>query len=505
MMAASHLGLQAAFAARSLRWRHEVSNSSARLANIGRMRIILCYLLALAQPPRQLVLRSATAIGGLDKLQAETAVRTVEEGLEFFTSVGDPRVAPSAIAETITTLRRMAPVGLRQTTVTRFAMANQPFTQSIVASDSVVSRGGVAAASAFDAATASEVLALAPDRILLTALAASDLTALHDSVIDGVPHHVVAFHWADARVRLAIDAATGFPDAVWLVRAYPTFVFWSLWGDITFATRWSGWTLEANGVWYPRQRLVTFNGEPWRRFLVTEIDVAPATPPDSFAIADSVRPRFAMMSHGAPTMPEPTLTPVTLADGVVLFAGYYQSALIRERDGIIVLDASQSNAKSRAVLAQAARLFPGIPITAVITTASAWMQIGGVREYVSRGIPIYALDVNTARVRAVIAAPYATHPDSLARAPRTASVRMVHAPVTLGSGANEIRLLPAASDLLVYWPARRWLYASDMIVPPAFEPNYNAARAETLRRTITALAIPVDSVFAFHLPLTAWH
>jgi hypothetical protein len=505
-MDASHLGLQAAFAARSLRWRHDLSNSSARRTNIGRMRTILCYLLALVPPPRQIVERSAAAIGGLDKLQAVSAVRTVEQGLEYFTSVGDPRVAPAAIAETITTLRRMAPVGLRQTTVTSFAMANQSFTQTVIASDSVVSRGGLAAASAFDAAVASEVLALAPDRILLTALAASDLTALPDSVIDGVPHHVVAFHWADARVRLAIDAATGFPDAVWLVRAYPTFVFWSLWGDITIGTRWSGWTLQANGVWYPRQRLVTFNGEPWRRFLVTALDVAPAAPPDSFAIADSARSQFATISHGASTMPEPTLTPMTLADGVVLFAGYYQSALIREPEGIIVLDASQSNAKSRAVLAQAARLFPGTPIAAVVTTASAWMQIGGVREYVSRGIPIYALDVNAARVRAVIAAPYATHPDSLARVPRAASLRVVHTPVTLGTGANEIRLLPVASgDLLVYWPARRWLYASDMIVPAAFEPNYNAARAETLRRTITALGIPVDSVFAFHLPLAAWH
>jgi hypothetical protein len=485
----------------------------ARPANIHRMRIIVGFLLvcvvdvARAQSsPRQLVEHSATAIGGLDNVRAMTAIRTVEEGIEYFTSVGDPRVAPAALAETITTLRRMAPVGLRQTTAVRGAMRDQSFSQTIVASDSVVSRGGVAAVSAFDAAGAAEVLALTPDRILLTALAASDLTALRDSVVDGVVHHIVAFRWADAQVRLAIDAATGFPDAMWLTRAYPTFVFWSLWGDITFATQWSGWTLEKNGVWYPRQRVVTFNGEPWRRFVVTALDMAPAAPPDSFVVADSVRSRFATISHAAPTMPEPTLTPVTLGDGVVLFAGYYQSALIRESEGIVVLDASQSNAKSRAVLAQAARLFPGIPIAAVVTTASAWMQIGGVREYVSRGIPIYALDVNAARVRAVIAAPYATYPDSLARSPRKASLRIVHAPVAVGSGANEIRLLPSASgDLLVYWPARHWLYASDMIVPPTFEPNYNAARAETLRRTITALGIQVDSVFAFHLPLAAWH
>ena len=463
-------------------------------------------ILAPAQTPaRQVIERSAAAVGGLDKLRAVTAVRTVEEGIEYFTSVGDPRVPPAIIAETITTLRRMAPIGLHQTTVARVAMNNTPFTQAIVASDSVVSRGGVAAATAFDAAQAAEVAALAPDRVLLTALAAGDLAATRDSVIDGAPQHVVEFHWSDARVRLAIDVATGFPAAMRLVRAYPTFVFWSLWGDMTFDTRWFGWSLERNGLWYPRQRTVALNGEPFRQFLVTEIDVAPAAPPDSFAVADSARAQFAANGHAGASMPEPVLTPVTLGDGVVLFKGYYQSALIRERDGIVILDASQSNARSRAVLGQAARLFPGVPISAVVTTASAWMQIGGVREYVSRGIPIYALDVNAARVRAVVAAPYVTYPDSLARARRAAILRVVHDPITLGSGVNQIQLLPVASgDLLVYWPVRRWLYASDMIVPATFEPNYNAARAEGLRRAVATLGIRVDSVFAFHLPLAAW-
>jgi hypothetical protein len=462
-------------------------------------------LLALAQStPRQIVERSAAAIGGLDKLRAATAVRTVEEGLEYSISVGDPRNTPGASAETVTTLRRFAPAGLRQTTVFRIAMRDGPIPQTIVASDSVVSRGGVSAASAFDGAQADEAEALAPDRIVLTALAAPDLAAERDSLIDGVRHHVVAFRWADARVHLAIDATTGFPDAVRLVRAYPTFVFWSLWGDMTFDTRWSGWSLEANGIWYPRERAIALNGQPYRRFVVTALDVAPAAPADSFAIADSVRAQFAKVAHASPIMPEPTLTPVTLGDGVVLFKGYYQSALVRERDGIIVLEASMSNAKSRAVLAAAARAFPGVPISAVVTTASAWMQIGGVREYVARGIPIYALDVNAPRVRALIAAPYTSYPDSLARAPRAATLRVVHAPITLGGGPNELRLIPAPSgDLLVYWPARRWLYASDMILPPNFEPNYTAAHAATLRRTITDLGIAVDSAFAFHLPLAA--
>lgn len=439
--------------------------------------------------PRQLIERSATAIGGLDKLQAVTAVRTVEEGIEYFNSVGDPRDMPGALAESVTSLRRFAPAGLRQTTVFHLAMLNAPISQTIVASDSVVSHGGVAAASTFDASQVQETAALTPDRILLTALAAPDLRADRDSVIDGRNHHVVAFRWANAHVRLAIDAATGFPDVARLVRAYPTYMFWSLWRDITFDTQWSGWSLEANGVWYPRQRLVTFNGQPFRRFVVTAIDVAPVAPADSFAIADSARSQFTKIAKADTAMPEPTLTPVTLADGVVLFKGHYQSALVRESDGLVILDASQSDAKSRAVLAAAARLFPGVPISAVVTTSSAWMQIGGVREYANHGIPIYALDVNAPRVRALTAR----------------AIRVIHAPMTLGTGANALRLLPTPSaDLLVYWPARHWLYASDMILPQNFEPNYNAARAATLRRTIADLGITVDSVFAFHLPLAAW-
>src|ERR1700722_12696513 len=118
----------------------------------------VCCLVALAQTtPQQLVERSATAIGGLEKLRAETAVRTVEEGLEYLASVGDPRVTPMAFAETVTILRRVEPHGLRQTTVLHFPMRTAAVSQTIVASDSVVSRDGLAAASAFDAEQAQEI------------------------------------------------------------------------------------------------------------------------------------------------------------------------------------------------------------------------------------------------------------------------------------------------------------------------------------------------------------
>jgi hypothetical protein len=37
---------------------------------------------------------------------------------------------------------------------------------------------------------------------------------------------------------------------------------------------------------------------------------------------------------------------------------------------------------------------PGKRVKAVITTSTAYPHFGGLREYVARGIPVYAADVN---------------------------------------------------------------------------------------------------------------
>jgi hypothetical protein len=440
------------------------------------------------QPPaRPQVVASADAIGGVDRLRALTAVRVSESGHEYLISVGDPRQAPTMIVESITSLRRESPAGLRQTMSGNGAARTGGFSFTLVASDSAVNT-----ASLFDRQTSDEALALSPERVLLTALDAQDLHARPDSTIDGIRHHIVEFHWADGVVRLAIDASNNFPSYMALTRAYPTARFWQMWGDLRLVTHWSEWSFEPSGVWYPRVRSESLNGQPLRDFLVTSLDLAATAPADSFAIADSLRT--------IRPIPDPTLHPVTIADGIVLFQGYYQSALVREPKGIIVLEASESDAKARAVIAQAATLFPGVPIVGVISTSSAWSQFGGLREYAARGVPIYTLDVNASRVRDLLAAPFHSHPDSLARTPRAATLRIVHDSLTVG----RMKLIAApgprgSGTMLVYFPDNKLLYASDLILPQVFEPNFYTAGAEELKRSIARLGIPVEKVFAFHV------
>jgi hypothetical protein len=137
------------------------------------------------------------------------------------------------------------------------------------------------------------------------------------------------------------------------------------------------------------------------------------------------------------------------------------------------------------------------------------MHIGGLREYAARGIPIYALDVNAGIVRALLASRHVQAPDSLQRVRVTPGVRAVSGRMTLGRGPTAIELRPVRGQhgsamLLAWFPAHRLLYASDVIIPDAFEPVFTAGYTAELVRVIAREGLSVDRVFAEHLPPTPW-
>jgi glyoxylase-like metal-dependent hydrolase (beta-lactamase superfamily II) len=138
-----------------------------------------------------------------------------------------------------------------------------------------------------------------------------------------------------------------------------------------------------------------------------------------------------------------------------------------------------------------------------------WMHIGGLREYAARSIPIYALDTNVPVVRALLAAPHRQAPDSLARRTGAAVVRPVSRLTTVGAGDNRLEIRPARgqhsrSMMVVYFPGHRLLYASDVLVPDAFEPVFAAASQAELERVVRREGVRVERVFGEHLPVAAW-
>jgi hypothetical protein len=109
----------------------------------------------------------------------------------------------------------------------------------------------------------------------------------------------------------------------------------------------------------------------------------------------------------------------------------------------------------------------------------------------------------------MLAAPHRQVPDSLAKAPRTPVIRPVSRGLTIGSGDARVELRPVrgqhgSSMMLVWLPTRRLLYASDVVVPDAFEPVFTSAYRAELARVVRREGLDVDRVFSEHVPATPW-
>ncbi len=358
---------------------------------------------------------------------------------------------------------------------------------------------------------AEETLELGPERILLTALAASDVHLEPDTVLQSVPHHVVAFTWKNSPVRVFLNADTSLPTAVEWTRAYPYDTFWSVWGDVTTRVYYSMWWLCPNGIHYPLQWDVFRNNLPDRVLTITEIKLNPELPSDEFAIPADAREGFA--KNGSQTVDQQPFglsgePPQEVAENVFLIPGRWNIILIKQRDGVVVLEAPAASAYSAQAISEAERRWPGVPIKAAITTSDAWPHLAGVREYVARGIPIYALDQNVPILRRVVAAPRTFFPDRLAKSPREPDFRVVSGKTVLGDGDNRIEMYPLRGEtterqLMVYFPQHKLLYAS-----AAFEKDDGQYfYPQTVWEVIHAVErehLQVNSFITMHMLATAW-
>ena len=160
------------------------------------------------------------------------------------------------------------------------------------------------------------------------------------------------------------------------------------------------------------------------------------------------------------------------------------------------------------VIAEAQRRFPGQPIKAAITTSDVWPHLGGVREYVARGIPVYALDTNLPILNRLLDAPFRTNPDSLARSPRKPDFRVVSGKTEVGSGANRMEIYPIRSEtgerqMMVYFPELKVLYASDL-AQPAGSGDWTPTYYDELRAAVERAGVKVDTLFAMHMTPVPW-
>jgi hypothetical protein len=357
--------------------------------------------------------------------------------------------------------------------------------------------------------TMEQRFAWSPFRAMLSALDAADLRAEPDQVYQRVPHHVIAWSAKEGPMRAWLNAQTGYVTAIETVRAYPDELYWQVWGDVTTRVIFSYWSIEAGGWRVPRQWDVERNGQPESVLTIRSIAMNPQLPADAFAIGDDTRKAFearATQTLDDPAFGSTARPPRELAPGVVEIPSSWDITLVRQEDGIVVIEAPISAGYSKKVIEEAGRRFPGVRVKAVISTSDSWPHFGGIREYVARGIPIYILDLNEPILTRAVRSAHTLHADSLASRPRAPLFKSVAARTLVGSGANRLELYPVRGEtgermMAVYLPEHRILYGSDLVQwgrggPPEY--------VSELLDLATREKLPVDTVYAMHADPSPW-
>jgi len=308
-------------------------------------------------------------------------------------------------------------------------------------------------------------------------------------------------------VRLLLDAGDGLPTAIEIVADDS----YGIWGRVKETTYYSLWTLLPGGVRYPLQFDRDWNGVPKSSSTIMKIAVNPAFEEASFAIPAETKKAFVSLPsvYGIPALTFDPARRADVAPGIVQYAGSWNVGVVQQPDGLVILEAPVGSRYSGEVLDELSKRYPGQKIKALVTTSDAWPHIGGVREYVARGIAVYALDLNRPILERLLKADYSGRPDLLARAPKTPRFTFVSAKTSLGSGDTRFDLYPVRGEngermMVAYFPALKLLYTSDNVQPQRgggfFMPEYLLEVRDVVRRE----HLEVEKIFGFHAPLTPW-
>lgn len=464
---------------------------------------------------RALVRDAVAAQGGEAALRAVKAIEWRGSGYRAGLEQSERPEGPY-IVEFDTVVETHDVAGQRLASTTSALSAPFPrYTTGVVADRTAAMKQSGTAASAGNPdllAAARETLALSPERLLLTALDAADLSQEADEVLQDIPHNVVRFSLDGAPVRIFLNAFTHLPTAVDYSGPLARSGYWRFLGDVTMRTRYGLWWLAKGGVRLPLQADVARNGMADTMVAYTGITINAPLDEQRFHIPADTRAAFASGATPASLEILPFAggkPPVEPAPGVLLFSGAWNVTLVRQDDGIVVIEAPISSGYSANALAEAERRFPGVPVKALVTTSDSWPHLAGVREYVARGIPIYCLDLNAPILQRLIAAPRRSKPDSLERHPRTPQLRRVTDKTTIGTGDNRIELYPLRGEtserqMMAYFPAHHLLYGSD---PFQQIGPHDYAYPQTVSELVDAVArykLAPTTFFMMHIGPTPW-
>lgn len=347
---------------------------------------------------------------------------------------------------------------------------------------------------------------------------ASDLRLEPDVVVHGAAQHVVAFHDGRYLVRIYIGAATGLPSATEAIVALDDqrlaeSIAWNALGDITERTEFMNWSI-IDGIRYPLQHDTLRDGQLVRTLLISrgklnvEVDASDLVlrPGEDFTPSSVQEFRPDQRVPG----PYPDKPVSEIAPGVIQIPNSWYSTIVRQSDGLVIIDAPISSGYAEGVLAEAARRYPGVPVKALITSTGFFWHVAGVRAFAARDIPIYAATENVPVIKRMLSSPHTLVPDALSvGVHRKPVVFSVSRRTLIGSGANAIEVYPVSQAtqpmLMTYVRDAKLLHTGEMVQPlgPSGSILYPESIIELIH-TVAADGLTVDRMIGMHMSPTPW-
>ena len=355
-----------------------------------------------------------------------------------------------------------------------------------------------------DLDAARQILTLGPERLLLNASGATDLHFEAPETVRSTAHAVVAFTWQNVPMRVLLNPFNHLPDALEATRKFQD--FWYFWGDVRRRIYFDNWKL-VQGIAYPTNQIEERNGIIWSSTQSLNVEFNVAIDDQAFAM-DA---KAAAQSVASPGWNHPFRAgkDTVLAPGVDLLLGSWNSTIVKQPDGIVILEAPISGLYAEGVIEEAKKRYPGVTVKAVLSTSDSWPHTGGVRAAVAQELPVYILDLNQALLDKMTAAPHTLDPDALAKNPQKPNWKIVSGKEVVGTGENRMELYPLRGgsterQYMVYFPQLRLLYASDTLAINGDGSLYDPELMQEVIQAVQRAKLNVETVFAMHQAPMPW-
>lgn len=260
-------------------------------------------------------------------------------------------------------------------------------------------------------------------------------------------------------------------------------------GDVTLTTAFARYG-DAGGLTLP----VTFTTAV-DDFVTGEYAVTTQTAAEAIEAPDAV------IAAAAPTPAAPNVAVDEVAPGVWFLAGQsHHSVVVAFADRLVLIEAPQSEARSRAVIEKARTLKSGAPVTHVVMSHHHFDHSTGLRAAIAEGLTVVTHAGNVDFVKGMAARPWTRQPDALAKAAKPVTVEGVSGSQTITDGTRSLVLYDVADNphshtmLMAYLPKERLLVEVDAFSPGGTYHPY----AANLLGHIERLKLKVDRIVPLH-------